>query len=171
MAIFRGNAHGNNFVGTSGADDFLLWQGGDDTASGGAGNDLFRMGAAFNAADQIDGGADTDTVVLKGNYSFTWLATTIVNVEILKLVGGFNYSFVSNDANVAAHTKFTINATSLGAADTLTFDGSAEQDGHFHFAAGAGDDVLTGGAVGDVFRLEAGGNDTAHGGGGSDTFS
>src|SRR6202000_139785 len=39
------------------------------------------------------------------------------------------------------------------------------------FLAGAGDDVLTGGAKNDAFNLTQGGNDTVHGGAGNDTFS
>jgi hypothetical protein len=37
--------------------------------TGGAGNDLFTMGAALTAADRFDGGAGNDTLVLNGDYS------------------------------------------------------------------------------------------------------
>jgi Ca2+-binding RTX toxin-like protein len=71
---------------------------------------------------------------------------------------------------VAAGATLTVKANGLGAGHSLTFDGSAETDGHLRFVGSAGDDVLTGGAQADVFHLENGGSDTTHGGGGNDTF-
>jgi hypothetical protein len=75
-----------------------------------------------------------------------------------------------NDANVAANARLTIAASALASGQSLTFDGSAELDGHFAIHAGAGDDMLTGGARGDRFYVDGGGNDTVHGGGGGDSI-
>jgi Ca2+-binding RTX toxin-like protein len=97
-------------------------------------------------------------------------AGTLVNVETIALVAGHSYNLTTDDATVAAGKTLAIGALALGAGDQLTFDGSAETDGSFIIRAGAGNDVLTAGASADVFRLKAGGNDTAHGGGGDDMF-
>jgi hypothetical protein len=170
--IFRGTHGDDNLTGTSGDDTFNLTRGGNDTADGGGGNDVFWMGAALNAADKIDGGTGDDRVNLNGDYSagLTFSATTMVNVEELRLAGGHSYGLVMNDANVATGERLTVMARSLGAGDHLTFDGSAEQDGHFEIFGGAGDDTITGGAKGDRVHFENGGNDTVHSGGGGDTI-
>ncbi|HTQ15407.1 MAG TPA: bluetail domain-containing putative surface protein [Rhizomicrobium sp.] len=171
MTIF-GTSGNDTLTGTSGDDTFDLRQGGDDTASGLAGHDLFLLGATFTAADRIDGGADRDTLRLVGDYSagVTFGAATLVNVENIQLGAGFSYSLTTNDATVAAGAILTVDGSGLGAGDVLTFDGANESDGRFRILAGAGDDDITGGLGGDVFDLSAGGIDTVAGRGGNDTF-
>ena len=168
-----GTTGNDNLTGTSGDDTFDLRQGGDDTAQGLAGKDLFIMGATLTATDAIDGGAGTaDIVRLKGDYSdgLTLGATTLVNVEVMQIDSGFNYNITTNEATVAAGATLRVDASQLLGSNTLIFNGAAESDGHFHFIGGAGDDTLTGGAQHDVFDLNNHGNDTATGGGGNDTF-
>jgi hypothetical protein len=145
---FTGTSGDDDLVGTSGGDLFKVWQGGDDIVSGAGGNDVFNFGAAFTAADQIDGGSGADKVLLNGDYSagVTFAATTMVNVETLQLAAGHDYAFTTNDATVAAGATLTVNASALGAGNHLTFDGSAETDGNFHIRGGAGDDVVAMGA-------------------------
>jgi Ca2+-binding RTX toxin-like protein len=171
MAI-RGTRHDDTLDGTSGNDVFIMNQGGNDTVSGGDGNDQFGFGGALTAADKIDGGTGDDKVVLNGDYSagITFAADTMVNVERLQLFAGHDYSLTMNDGNVAAGERLIVNATALGASNHLTFDGSAEADGRYMVYGGAGDDMITGGAKADIFHLENGGADTAHGGAGNDTF-
>jgi hypothetical protein len=170
--IIRGTHGDDNLTGTSGNDTFLMTQGGNDTVSGGDGNDIFRFGATLTAADHIDGGNDRDTVILKGDYSagLTFAADTMVNVETLSVTGNFDYSLTTDDATVAAGASLMVKANGLGPGHSLTFDGSAETDGRFRFVGSSGDDSLTGGAKADIFHLENGGVDTAHGGGGTDMF-
>ena len=172
--FIHGTAGDDNLTGTSGADVFLIGQGGNDTASGLGGNDIFRMAASFTAADQLDGGAGSDMVVLNGDYTgenaVTFNDTTLVNVEFIRLVGGHSYDLTSTDATIAAGRSLIVHAEDLGREDALTFDGSAETDGHLRFFDGAGNDVLTGGAAFDIFDLSRGGSDTAFGNGGDDTF-
>src|SRR6185503_15222829 len=168
----RGTAGDDNLTGTSGNDNILDFQGGDDTVQAGDGNDVIRMGATLNAADKIDGGTGRDTVGLNGDYSagVVFNADTMTNVEVLSLAGGHSYNLTLNDGNVAAGAGLLVKAGSLGAGDSLVFDGSAETDGHFAVVGGAGDDTITGGTQGDSFHLEKGGVDTANGGGGNDVF-
>jgi Ca2+-binding RTX toxin-like protein len=173
MAIVKGTSGDDTLTGTAGNDKFNLTQGGNDTVYGEGGNDIFTMGAALTAADRIDGGDGTDVVRLKGDYSagVVFEAATIVDIEKLQLYAGFSYDLVTNDANVAAGARLTVDAGALGSANSLTFDGSAETDGGFAVTGGAGNDVLSGGALRDVFSLTKGGNDTVHAGSGNDTIT
>ncbi len=168
-----GGTGNDTLTGGSGADTFTLSGGGNDTANGGAGADNFALGAQLTAADQINGGSENDTVTLAGNYSagVVLSATTLTNIETLSVAAGFTCKLTSNDANIASGKTLTVDASALAAANKLTFDGSAESNGHFAFTGGAGDDVLTGGAASDTFNLGLGGADTASGGGGDDNFS
>ncbi|MBV9992843.1 MAG: calcium-binding protein [Alphaproteobacteria bacterium] len=171
-AVIRGLAGDDNLSGTTGDDVFNLSLGGNDTVDGGDGNDIFWMGSTLTAADKIDGGTGSDRVNLNGDYTganaLTFAADTMVNVEHLYLASGHSYDLTTDDATVAAGGKLSVNATSLGAGDSLTFDGSAETDGRFNIFAGHGDDTITGGALSDVFHLDTGGTDTLHAGGGDD---
>jgi hypothetical protein len=172
MTTFRGTSGDDHLTGSAGDDNFLLWRGGNDTADGGAGNDIFRMGGALNAADKLDGGAGKDYLNLDGDYSagLVFNADTITNIEVMGMIGGHSYNLTLNDGNVATGERLLVKAERLGSGDHLTFNGSAETDGNYYIIAGAGDDTLTGGAKHDVFDLSGGGTDTAHGGGGMDTF-
>jgi Ca2+-binding RTX toxin-like protein len=171
MAI-KGTAGNDIRTGTAGDDLFKLAQGGDDTATGLGGNDIFKMNAALSAGDAIDGGADIDRVDLKGDYSagLVFGATTITNIETLRLAGAFDYNLTFHDGNVAAGQHFNVNATKIGGGHGLIFNGAAELNGSFYIRASTGSDTITGGAKYDYFYLTQGGDDTAYGGGGSDEF-
>ncbi len=174
MATFRGTTGDDTISGSGNNDNFLLWQGGSDTVDGGGGDDTFRMAAALDAGDKLDGGTGKDAIVLNGDYSAGLVlnADTITNIEVMQFVAGHSYNLTTNDGNVAAGERLLVKAEALGAGNTLTFDGSAELDGKFYIIGGAGNDTLThGGAQARRVRpLSHGGNDTAHGGGGNDTF-
>ncbi|HEY2070773.1 MAG TPA: calcium-binding protein [Rhizomicrobium sp.] len=146
---------GNNEFGPPGT--------GEDTVLGGTGDDLIIAGGDLDAGDKIDGGDGNDTLSLNGDYSagFTFGATTMVNVETLQLAAGYSYKLTMDDANVAPGQTLAVDASALGAGDTLTFDGSHETKGGFVITGGAGNDVLMGGR----------GADTINGGGGIDTVS
>ncbi len=164
------------------ADTFVLsasgGPGGTDTVHGNGGDDITDAGATLDASDVIDGGAGTDTLNLQGDYSggLTLGAGTLVGIETLQVSTGnifvsYSYNLTSDDGNVAAGQTLAVDASGLASTETLTFDGSAETDGSFAFTGGAGNDMLTGGALADTFDLTLGGNDTAHGGDGGDTFN
>ncbi len=169
---FTGTPGDDNITGTSGDDVFDIRQGGDDTAQGLGGKDLFLLGASLTAADTIDGGTGADTLRLYGDYSagVTFAATTLANIETIQLKAGSSYNLTTDDANVAAGAALRIDAHTLGAGDTLAFNGAAESDGRFQITAGAGDDNLIGGLGNDTFTLTAGGADSVAGRGGNDVF-
>jgi Ca2+-binding RTX toxin-like protein len=171
MAIV-GTAGNDVLNGTAGRDKFKLFQGGNDTVGGGVGNDTFVLNAALTAADAIDGGAGgKDKAVLLGDYSagLVFGASTMTNVETLRLGGAFDYSLVTHDATVAAGARLTVDARTLGAGHDLTFIGSAETNGRFNLLGSAGNDSLTGGAQTDTISGGAGA-DALFGGGGADSF-
>ena len=166
---------GNNIItDTVGVDVFNLSQGGDDSASGQAGNDLINFGAEFTPADSVDGGAGFDLLSLRGDYATTPLvlgATSLVNVEMIVALDGFDYDITSNDGNVAAGETLEVDGSNLNALDTLVFDGTAESDGRFILVGGSGDDDLTGGSRDDRLFGCAGDNDLDGGAGNGDTVN
>ncbi|MDB5694908.1 MAG: tandem-95 repeat protein [Sphingomonas bacterium] len=180
--LFAGS--GNDTVDGGEGDDFLrLEGGGDDTAVGGTGNDAFYFGTGLTAADRVDGGAGADVVAVQGGFSpLTLGADNLVNVETLSFLAGDDlrfgatsasnsYAVTTVDANVAGGVRLIVNAAQLLAGESLTFNGAAESDGRFLIYGGLGTDVLTGGAVADVFFLADGrynAGDRFDGGGGND---
>ena len=175
-----GGAGNDRLVGGDGSDvlsggdgnDMIDPGTGNDTVYGGDGNDTIDAGADLIAADSIDGGAGTDTLLLNGNYSttFTFGSTTLTNIENIVLADGNSYKLTTNDATVAAGQTLTVDGSTLTSSYRLTFTGSAETDGAFDLLGGAGKDVLTGGAGADT--LDGGdNNDTLTGGAGDDRLN
>ncbi|MEI9885432.1 MAG: DUF4347 domain-containing protein [Rhizomicrobium sp.] len=173
--IYEGDGGNNTITGDATLGGlYHLEQGGDDTVTGGSGNDGFYFGNAFTAADTVNGGGGTnDQIGLEGaSYAagLTLGPTTISGVEVIACAPGFSYSLTTVDANVATGDTLTIWAVRLASTNTLTFDGSAEADGgKFVVYGGAGNDVLTGGNGDDRF-FGLGGADTLTGNDGADTF-
>lgn len=185
----RANALDNLVTGGAGNDLFLLQDGGEDSASGGAGDDGFFMGAGLSAGDSIDGGeGDKDQLAIQGNYGsldapFVLGANNLVNVEGLVLLSGnvtafgdtagnlYSYNLKTVDANVAAGKTFIVNWSLLRAGENVTFDGSAETNGTFLIYAGQGNDRITGGGLNDGFFFAEGAftaADRIDGGGGNE---
>ena len=146
-------------------------QGGDDTVTGGSGDDIFLFGAAFTAADKVNGGAGNDTLVLSGAYAggVSFNSTTLTNVELIVLGAGNNYNLTLNDATTANGASLTIDASALAAVNSATVNGAAEKSASLVFLGGAGKDNFTGGAGNDRF-LGGAGADVMVGGRGADTF-
>jgi Ca2+-binding RTX toxin-like protein len=181
---FRGNGGNNVIVGSHENDLLRLGDGGDDTADGGAGNDILYFGKAFTGADKAIGGEGKDVLVLQGDYTVTLSAASLAGIELISLQTGGNsrwgdtasdsyqYDITMDEANVAPGVQLVVNAQSLAAGESVTFDGSAETDGGmFLVYAGRGVDTLTGGAGNDIFYFEAGrfaAGDTVDGDGGRD---
>lgn len=188
VLTFQGGAESNGFYSIRGGqgddvltgggkdDQFFLRRGGSDVVFGGDGNDTFYMGGALDANDQINGNtnADSDVVVLNGNYSganaLTFTATTMTFIETLRLTSGHSYDLTLHEATLASGESMWIDGNLLGAGDVLTLDLSADTDGSYTVSGGAGDDVITGGSSSSssLIHLEGGGNDTFTGGAVSD---
>jgi Ca2+-binding RTX toxin-like protein len=161
---------------------------GVDALTGGGGNDGFFFGDAANltAADRIDGGAGTDTLALRGQYAGAdavhFLDASFTRVEVLALLSshsneytgaivptGFDYDVTIADGNVAAGQSLDVNASRLGADESVRFDGRAETDGSLRILSGAGDDQIWGGGQAD--SLYGGlGADQLDGGAGADAY-
>jgi Ca2+-binding RTX toxin-like protein len=175
MTVFTGAAGDDSILGTSQGDDFHLEQGGDDTAVGGGGADIFYLGAAFSGADQLDGGAKDDILRLDGDYSagVVLTATTIRGIEFIEMAADHSYDISGlTDANlsgVASGRHIFFDAHQLGAGDSVRIDGSLLTRGLL-VAGGAGNDRMIGGSGSDAF-VGNGGHDTMIGGGGADTFN
>ncbi|WP_069306024.1 calcium-binding protein [Methylobrevis pamukkalensis] len=144
--------------------------GGTDVVTALAGEDTIRAGNFLTAGDKIDGGDDTDVLVLDGDYlqPVVFKSQTMRSVEFLHLTAGHDYSLKTHDGNVAAGQQLTIEVIG-GSAGRLVFDGSAEKDGHFGVRGMSGNDMLKGGNGDDVFWVWQGGVDTVIGGDGDDT--
>jgi len=145
--VIKGGAGNDLLFGGGGGDTFDLTHGGNDTANGGAGNDVFLMGATFTAADVIDGGTGNDTLELRGNYGgankVVLAAGTISDIEKVRLDNGFNYSLVLDNGNVPFGQSLTLDASALTGNKTLTLDASAVADGALKIVGGAGNDAIT----------------------------
>jgi serralysin len=180
----RGNAVANILAGAAADNIFRLEQGGDDVATGGAGNDAFIFGATLTAADQVDGGEGADQLGIQGNYAMTFGAMNLVGIETLALLSGsdtrfgdpgtnfYSYNLTTVNANVEAGKQLRVNYNGLRVGENVVFNGSAENDGTFFVFAGKGDDVLTGGGKDDAFFFGAEGQfsdaDRIDGGAGRD---
>ncbi|WP_066648930.1 MULTISPECIES: Ig-like domain-containing protein [Sphingomonas] len=180
----RGDAGNNTLTGTNNVDFFNLSQGGNDTVSGGASNDAFYFGAAFNASDTVDGGTGTnDQIALQGSYSYNFGASQLSNVEVLALLsstvntygGGsgtpYSYNLVMNDGNVAAGQELVIYASSLAANESFQLNASSETNGSYRVYAGRGADTIATGAGNDGIYFGPGAfdsnTDTVNGGAGT----
>jgi Ca2+-binding RTX toxin-like protein len=180
----RDNGLNNTVVMGVGNDLVAADQGGEDVVDGGAGDDFLYFGDKWSGGDQAIGGAGYDGLGLMGGGTYMFEAGDLSSIEQLALYAGpagsgpFIYNVATADANVAAGERLFVNAFSLGSADTLVFDGSAELDGRFTLFGGAGTDSLSGGQKGDHIDGRAGddilyglgGNDVLIGGMGADTL-
>lgn len=170
---FRDGINNDNFSGGANADTFLSVAGGSDTYQGNAGNDTFAMYGNLDATDEVYGGTGKDWLSLDGNYAagITFDMFTINGIEDLTVSAGHNYKITTDDANVGPGLSLNVGASALGAANHITFNGTAETDGNFNFYGGAGNDIFFGGAGNDYLDAHQGGNDKFYGGDGDDSVS
>ena len=173
--------------------DFITGGAGIDILNGENGNDTFVYGSMADfytgqVVDQIDGGANTDAVVINGDaIVLTVLSdlTRMTNVEQIKaqtqsatlhahsivissnaLLGGVNTIDLSGDTK--STSTATIDFTGVTAAMTLKGVGAGANT----IAGGSGADILVGGTGSDLFLFgsaAAAAADTVIGGGGTDT--
>ncbi len=162
---------------------FLVFGGhGVDSLTGGDGNDMFVFeGSRWGAGDSVVGGDGRDSVVITAGNGTTHIefgATSLVGIESVSVANKYSstptatpdYEFVLANGNVAAGETLIVNGSSLlDPGQTISIDGSDEQDGNLILFGGAGNDVLIGGDGGDI--LYGGGRgDTLRGGDGADVF-
>jgi Ca2+-binding RTX toxin-like protein len=185
--VIRGSSGDNGLDGAGGNDFLWLMDGGNDSAQGGAGNDVFLFGGAMTSADSVEGSIGTDQIVLQGDYAGAealTLGASVKGFESIAILPGndirfgdpgtnsYDYEITTVDANVAAGGQVIVDANRLRAGEDFTFNGSAETDGGFFVWGGGGVDILTGGSMTDIFyfgeNLQFGANDTVDGGGGTD---
>ncbi len=158
-----GNASNNLLLGGLGADTLAGGLGGNDTLKGDIESDQFLLGKDFTSADQVDGGTgvtdttkvENDVAILDGDYSagVKFTATTMLRIETIQVTAGHDYSLTLNDATNAG--KLTVDASGLGAGDTLFLDSSAETTGKLTVIAGAGADTIIGGKGEDTVLYSA----------------
>jgi Ca2+-binding RTX toxin-like protein len=174
MNVVTGEAGNDQITSGSGADN-LSGDDGNDNISGGAGVDTITGGngddtigsgtsdSTLGVYDRVDGGADTDTLVL--DYSGkTYYAGLVVNSQNL-VTGGGDFSAQVNTGNYlgqnAAHDRVVysniekFNITGTDKADNISGGNSDDR-----LVGGAGDDKLDGHLGVDI--IDGGiGNDTA----------
>jgi Ca2+-binding RTX toxin-like protein len=162
---------------------FFLYGGkGVDTFTGGSGADVFFFveDGRYAPTDHVDGGGGADAMVLRGDYNLTLSADSLVNVETVVFLSGtdarfyasgtdFHYSIATADNTVGAGVTMTFNGGALRGSETLSFDGSAETDGHMRIFGGAANDHIVGGGQSDLI-YGGDGADILTGGGGNDEF-
>jgi Ca2+-binding RTX toxin-like protein len=170
----------------TGGGTFLVYGGyGKDTLTGGSGNDIFFFEAGrFGNGDTVDGGRGRDAVVISGYgpdpsnpLEITFEAGSFTSIDALSFNGRFgsdpsaapSYKVVLENGNIASGETLIVNASSLGYAQVLDFDGSAVGDGRLEIFGGYGADTLKGGANADTL-MGGVGADTLIGGGAGDVF-
>jgi Ca2+-binding RTX toxin-like protein len=143
-----------------------------DTLNGGDGDDIFSINveADFLAAETINGGSNTDTIRFVGEVTTINDAnfTNKSDLEVIQLtdtdaqtlVLGSNAASAFNNIVVtinAGATSLTLDASSVGASDSVTVTGTNNADtltggdGNDSITGGSGADTLTGGLGNDAF--------------------
>jgi len=140
-----GDSQGNKLEGMAG-DDILEGKGGVDVLEGGAGNDTFVATTYNDGADDIDGGADSDTL----DYSSLGASNAIT----ITLAGADTYATVTVTSGDNDKVKNIENV--IGTAGNDVISGNSDVN---TLIGGLGDDRIYG----------AGGDDTIDGGDGFDT--
>ncbi len=175
---------GNDSISTGDLADVLLGGAGNDTLTGGTGNDTVRGGAGndtinytvdSDGVDSVDGGGDTDTLVLTSGSGDQVLNVTFNGTSITTFEGGALTNVESVTANLGSGTGDVLLYEFTSAAVTVnlalgTASGFSSITGIENVRSDGGADVLTG----DIFnnRLNGqGNNDTIDGAGGNDTLT
>ncbi len=162
---------------------FLVYGGhGVDNLTGGSGVDVFFFeGARWGASDRVNGGGGRDAIVISAGSGVTHIefaADAFTNIESISLNNHYasdptqlpSYEIVLDNGNVAPGATLIVNGSSIAtAAQFVSIDGSAVEDGNLILYSGAGNDELIGGDGGDIL-FAAGGADDLTGGAGADTF-
>jgi Ca2+-binding RTX toxin-like protein len=181
---------GNDVLNGGIGNDILVGGGGTDTINGDAGNDTIRHtvgggGSVGDGGGSVNGGADSDTLVILGTANDNTLNVVSVGAALTNFDGGTVTAVETITADLAGSTdtlsysgntagnSVTVNLTT-GAATGFTSIANIE-----NVTGGAGQDTLTGNAGTNVLVGGAGadaisggdGTDTITGGAGQDTLT
>jgi large repetitive protein len=183
---------GDDTIDGDAGNDTIWGDSGADNLSGGAGDDVFRYAAGGSDAasgEQIDGGADSDTLYVDGYNTRTDLTgiTSITNIETLEFAS--RYATAKLAGSTMHNQSFTVQGTSTDVNLEVQADGSAFDLSNMSFSSWdtsdkiyvigtSGNDTMTGtvdndsitGDIGDDVLNGAGGIDTIHGEEGDDTI-
>ena len=153
----EGGAGGDVLLGGGGA-DFIGTGAGFDVVYAGGGDDTIDVGADFDSNDLVDGGAGNDTLNMSGQGSVLLLdSSTFRNIERLKLFAGANYDLTLGSDAVAPGQILAVDASALGALNTVNLAAFSLTDGGVHYRGGAGAETVTVGDLGlDVVKTFAG---------------
>jgi len=158
-----GDSQGNKLEGMAG-DDILEGKGGDDVLIGGTGNDTFVATAYNDGADDIDGGADSDTI----DYS----ALGASNAITVTLAGADTYATVTVTGGDNDKVKNIENVIGTAGNDIITGNSDNNRlegrDGNDIIKGVAGNNELYGGTGNDTIYSGTG-NDSIDGGTGENT--
>ncbi|MFA7586688.1 MAG: calcium-binding protein, partial [Novosphingobium sp.] len=158
MEVCRLGRGNDAFVGSSAADTVLGFFG-DDSMSGGGGNDTFLLSYG-HGIDTIDGGAGIDAVVAQSASTYVSM-TSVSNVEI------FDGGTWANFRLLGTAVDETIDLTGATLLAVERIDGGA---GHDVILLPSSSDRVYGGSGNDTI-LGGGGNDTIYGGAGNDSLA
>ncbi|HEU0115924.1 MAG TPA: calcium-binding protein, partial [Thermomicrobiales bacterium] len=139
-----GDGNSNSIQAGDGNDTLASGGNGVDTLLGGAGKDVIQFAGDLTATDRIDGGADSDKLVLNGNYAagLVFGATTAINIEEIDLTAaGGDYKLTLADAtNVSG---LTVDGSGLGGGgETLNLTATAETKAALIALGGTGNDTV-----------------------------
>ncbi|MDO9023315.1 MAG: hypothetical protein Q7U61_01780, partial [Zwartia sp.] len=165
-----GGAGADHLTGGVG-EDSLTGGAGEDRLTGDDGDDTFHyaLAAELRADAFVDGGADTDTIMMSTGEDVLTLGpadfANVINMETLDLTGtGSQFVTLGEDSDVAFATGITITTNAIaaslnlqGAASTVSIN-AAGTDHADSLVGGVASDTLVGGE----------GNDTITGGAGTD---
>jgi Ca2+-binding RTX toxin-like protein len=159
---------GNDTITTSGRDDWIRGNSGADRISSGGGDDLIVFSGKSDGADNIDGGAGTDTIKALAAGTTIGLSS-LSGVEAISSGGFANVSISGSSGddnlNLSAVKLDGITGVDLGAGNDV-FKGTAAAN---TVTGGLGNDNMEGGSGNDVFLIgRYAGIDTVDGGAGND---
>jgi hypothetical protein len=144
-----GTGAGDSITGSAGADT-ITGAGGVDTIDGAGGNDRIVWDAA--ASDQIDAGANTDTLALTGVTGATTVDLSVPAADqVTTLNGAADATVQQNFENLDASAESGAFTVTAAAAGSMIATGSGI-DG---ITGGAGADTIQGGGSGDTIALGA----------------
>jgi Ca2+-binding RTX toxin-like protein len=163
MAVFRGNARNNNYIGTSAADIFYGFAG-NDTFTGGAGGDMFLGGDGIDTVSYLTARARViASMVGPGSNIGDARGDRYNSIEIL--IGSIFDDILEGNAAANRLTGAGGNDILFGNGGNDTLVGGLGTNGF------DGNDKLYGGAGNDFFLGIGTGNDLFDGGDGVDTVS